>query len=49
VSFSLFPKGGRELALSASATLYSTQGGEPDFRSYASRRIFIGAYWGLYY
>lgn len=49
VSFSIYPKGGREFALTASATLFSTQGGEPDFRSYASRRIFLGAYWGLYY
>jgi hypothetical protein len=49
VSFSVSPHHGQELSLSASGSLYSTQGGEPDFRSYASRRIFFGAYYGVYF
>lgn len=48
VVVSFVPRGGQELALSLSATLYSTQGGEPDFRSYASRRVFAGLYYGFY-
>lgn len=48
ISISFFPRGKRELALSVSATLYSSQGGEEDFRAYASRRIFAGLYYGVY-
>jgi hypothetical protein len=48
ISVSFFPDWKHELALTLSATLYSTQGGEEDFRSYASRRIFAGLYYGLY-
>ena len=48
IAVSFFPKGGQEIALSISATLYSRQGGEEDFRSYASRRIFAGFYYGFY-
>lgn len=49
IAVAFVPRGGRELALSFSATLYSSQGGEPDFRSYASRRVFAGLYYGLYF
>jgi hypothetical protein len=48
LSLSFFPEWKHELAFTLSATLYSTQGGEEDFRSYASRRIFAGFYYGLY-
>jgi hypothetical protein len=48
ISVSFFPEWRHELALTLSATLYSAQGGEEDFRSYASRRVFVGMYYGFY-
>ncbi|MDQ3000266.1 MAG: hypothetical protein M3Y08_03235 [Fibrobacterota bacterium] len=48
VTIAFFPEWKHELAVTLSATLYSTQGGEEDFRSYASRRIFAGFHYGLY-
>lgn len=49
LSFAIYPRKGQEFSLSTSGSMYSTQGGEPDFRSYASRRIFFGAYYGFYF
>jgi hypothetical protein len=49
ISVSVSPRRGQEVSLTAAATAYSTQGGEKDFRSYASRRVFLGAYWGFYF
>jgi hypothetical protein len=48
LAVSFFPDWRHELAFTLSATLFSSQGGEEDFRSYASRRVFAGFHYGLY-
>ena len=49
VSLSTSPWAGQELSFTTSASAYSMQRGERLFRSYASRRLFFGAYWGFYF
>lgn len=49
IAFAYSPFSGHALSATMASTLYSTQGGEPDFRSYASRKLFFGLYWGRYF
>lgn len=48
LGLSFRPRPGHELALSGWATLYSRQGGSTTYRTYASRRVGLGLYYGRY-